>query len=334
MTIKKFITGFVLAVLCVSPASAQVIQQIGPQAIPPQILLPLSNTWTGANIFTGGLKTSGNLSGTTVSTTGFNIQGAAATYTENTTGGTIATEAANGILAPVFTLGAAGSETITQATTLYLAAPTCTNGAGTLTCTNLDSLVTAGRVVFSTGGTWLGGTVNINNNSNFTVGIGTGTTNATVTIGSTNNTTILGSTTLNLTGIASTSAGQTGTVCLGAGSTLTYDTTTTCLLSLEEMKDKHGEIDPAKALAETMLLKPFWFTWKRSTPEWIGDKQTQPGLGAHQTASVDKRLAAYDPKGNLHGVRYQELTAVLVADIQQQQHEIDALKAQLKALRK
>lgn len=125
--------------------------------------------------------------------------------------------------------------------------------------------------------------------------------------------------------LSNTSSAQTGTLCWATSTgNVTVDTTTTCLLSLEELKDKQGPIN--NALSTVMKLKPFWFRWKKDTPEYAGDKAVQPGLGAHQVASVDKRLAAYDVKGNLHGVRYQELTAVLVKAIQEQQAEIDELK--------
>lgn len=125
--------------------------------------------------------------------------------------------------------------------------------------------------------------------------------------------------------LASSSAGTTGTVCWTTGTgNLIVDTTTTCLLSLEEMKDKHGAITGALDIVKK--LEPFWFTWKKEMPEYAGDKAEQPGLGAHQVAGVDKRLAAYDTEGKLHGVRYQEMTAVLVAAIKEQQEEIDELK--------
>lgn len=134
---------------------------------------------------------------------------------------------------------------------------------------------------------------------------------------------------VNAPNLASSSAAQTGTVCwaTGSGATagrMTVDTTTTCLLSLEELKDKIGPIDGALSIVSK--LKPFWFSWKKDTEEYKGDKAIQPGLGAHQVASVDKRLAAYNPDGTLHGVRYQELTAVLVAALQEQEMEIHELQ--------
>lgn len=137
-----------------------------------------------------------------------------------------------------------------------------------------------------------------------------------------------------LPGLASSSSATTGTLCWTTSTgNITVDTTTTCLLSLEELKDIRGAIGRDEALRDVMALKPFWGAWKKDTPEYAGDKAEQPFLGAHQVAHVDKRLAAYDPKGNLHGVRYQEMVAVLVAAMQQQQHEIAELRAEVKVLR-
>ena len=69
-----------------------------------------------------------------------------------------------------------------------------------------------------------------------------------------------------------------------------------------------------------MALKPFWGTYKdeqtgisHPTDAATGQvvQEVQPFLGAHQVESVDPRLAAYDADtGTLHGVRYQQLTAV------------------------
>lgn len=127
--------------------------------------------------------------------------------------------------------------------------------------------------------------------------------------------------------IASSSAAQTGTVCWTTGTgNLTVDTTTTCLLSLEESKDVLGNIDPMKALGEEMKLKPFWFSYKRGTNQT--DHAVHAGLGAHQVESVDKRLVGYDAKGKLQGVRYADsVTSLNVAAIKGLQAEILTLKA-------
>lgn len=127
--------------------------------------------------------------------------------------------------------------------------------------------------------------------------------------------------------LATSSAAQTGTVCwTTVTGNFTVDTTTTCLLSLEETKNIQGSIDPMMALAEEMKLKPFWFSYKSGTNQT--DHAVHAGLGAHQVESVDKRLVGYDPKGKLQGVRYADsVTSLNVAAIKGLQTEILTLKA-------
>lgn len=132
---------------------------------------------------------------------------------------------------------------------------------------------------------------------------------------------------VSLPNIASSSAAQTGTVCwTTGGGNLTVDTTVACLASLEELKNIKGPI--VGALDEILALKPFWYSWKDDA-HYKMDPHDQPGLGAHQVESIDSRLAGYDPEGKLTGVRYQQMVAVLVAAIQEQQQEIETLKAQM-----
>jgi hypothetical protein len=139
-------------------------------------------------------------------------------------------------------------------------------------------------------------------------------------------TTLAASSTVTAPNLATSSAATTGTVCWTTGTgNFTVDTTLACLASLEELKDKHGDIK--NALGIISKINPFWFTWKKDTPEYAGDTYEQAGMGAHQVESVDPRLAAYTPDGKLKGVRYQEMTAVLVAAVKEQQQEIENLKA-------
>lgn len=127
--------------------------------------------------------------------------------------------------------------------------------------------------------------------------------------------------------LAASSAAQTGTVCWTTGTgNFTIDTTTTCLLSLEETKDILSNIDPMQALSEEMKLKPFWFSYKKGTNQ--ADHAVHAGLGAHQVEGVDKRLVGYDPKGKLQGVRYADsVTSLNVAAIKGLQQEVLSLKA-------
>jgi hypothetical protein len=54
------------------------------------------------------------------------------------------------------------------------------------------------------------------------------------------------------------------------------------------------------------------------------------GLIAEDVEKGDPRLVALDDKGDPRGVRYMQMTAVLVKAIQDQQHEIDDLKRQIR----
>lgn len=122
-----------------------------------------------------------------------------------------------------------------------------------------------------------------------------------------------------------TSAPQSGTVCWAAAG-LTYDATLGCLASLPELKDFHGPI--TGALATLRKITPYWASWKQGTPEWKGgDRATQPVFDAREVEKVDARLTANGPDGELRGVRYMEMTAFLTAALNEQQDQIDSLKA-------
>lgn len=121
---------------------------------------------------------------------------------------------------------------------------------------------------------------------------------------------------IGLPGLASSSAAQTGTVCwTTGGGNLTVDTTTTCLLSLEEFKNIKSNISGTEALTLVTKLKPFWFSYK---PGYNAtDFRVHAGLGAHQVESVDRRLVGYDANGKLTGIRYADsITSLNVAAIQ------------------
>lgn len=126
--------------------------------------------------------------------------------------------------------------------------------------------------------------------------------------------------------ITTTSAAQTGTVCWTTGTgKFTVDTTVGCLTSIEEAKIILNNLSPQLALNIVQQLKPFSFRYKEGYGD--GGRYEQFGLGAHQVASIDERMAGRDPMGSLQGVRYQELTAVLSGAIQQLKSDNDNLRA-------
>jgi hypothetical protein len=133
--------------------------------------------------------------------------------------------------------------------------------------------------------------------------------------------------------ITTSSAAQTGTVCWTTGTgKLTVDTTVGCLTSIEEAKDILGYLDSRQALHLVERLMPFSFRYKRGWGD--GGRYEQFGLGAHQVASVDERMVGRDPDGALQGVRYQELTAVLVGAIQEIKADNDNLREEIDVLKR
>lgn len=216
-------------------------------------------------------------------------------------------------------IGAVSGSTITSGTgNTVLGA----NVASSTLTTGANNILIGVSSAITTSGSSTGNTINIG---------GTGGSWVLVT-GSDTNTTAntIAHGVWNMPDLTATSAAQTGTVCSGTAGVLTVDTTVACLASLEELKDQRGSI--TNALKIVMNIKPFWFTWKKETPEYAGDKYEQPGVGAHQVESVDKRLVAYGPEGKLRGVRYQEMTAVLISAIQEQNSRIDILEKRISVL--
>lgn len=139
---------------------------------------------------------------------------------------------------------------------------------------------------------------------------------------STESTTMNG--TLTLPNVASSSAAQTGTLCWATGGLITYDGTVGCLTSSRRFKKDIQPLSEDSGVAEVMALNPVSYTYK--DPKIGGDK-THVGLIAEDVDQVDKRLVGYDTEGMPHGVAYENLTSVLVKAIQQQQAEIDELRA-------
>jgi len=129
--------------------------------------------------------------------------------------------------------------------------------------------------------------------------------------------------------IGSSSAATTGTLCWTTSSGLiTVDTTTTCLLSSKKYKESIMNINAG--LSTVMKLRPVSYYLKPEyDPSHIGQ---QLGLIAEEVANVDARLVAKEEDGSPHAVRYQQLTAVLVKAIQEQQKEIEELKRAIKHL--
>ncbi|HAI98559.1 TPA: hypothetical protein DCL30_03420 [Candidatus Peribacteria bacterium] len=94
--------------------------------------------------------------------------------------------------------------------------------------------------------------------------------------------------------------------------------------SLEKYKNDIQDL--GLGLETAMKLRPVRFTWKSSG---------EPDLGfiAEETEKVDPLLVSYNKENELSGVKYPQMTALAIAAIQEQQGEIEALQAQVEAIK-
>lgn len=128
--------------------------------------------------------------------------------------------------------------------------------------------------------------------------------------------------------LATSSAATTGTLCWTTGTgNVNVDTTTTCLISAREYKEKIEDLEEQEGLASVMKFRPVSYQLKEKyNPTHLG---RQVGFIADEVEKVDDRLVSLDEKGKPHAVRYQQMIAVLVKAIQEQQGQIDDLKKEL-----
>ena len=68
------------------------------------------------------------------------------------------------------------------------------------------------------------------------------------------------------------------------------------------------------------------------TFRWTAGGERDLGFIAEEVAAIDPLLATYDDEGEIEGVRYRQLTAVLVKAIQAQQEQIAEQQTEIAAL--
>jgi hypothetical protein len=139
--------------------------------------------------------------------------------------------------------------------------------------------------------------------------------------------TISGTGAVAMPGLASSSAATTGTVCWTTSTgNLNVDTTTTCLLSARKYKQ---DIKPLnRGISEVMALRPVSYQLRPEyNPEKLG---RQVGFIADEVQKVDDRFVSMDEHGEAHAVRYQQMVALLVSGMQEQQKQIRRLERKLK----
>ncbi len=74
-------------------------------------------------------------------------------------------------------------------------------------------------------------------------------------------------------------------------------------------------------------LQPISFTWKDGGMRDLG-------FGAEDVAKVDPLLVIHNAKGEVEGVKYDRLSALLVNAVKEQQAQLEELQTQVAALRK
>jgi len=106
-------------------------------------------------------------------------------------------------------------------------------------------------------------------------------------------------------------------------------------LALIEARLKNIESGAVPGLDFLLSLNPLVYTWKDGE-----NTERHYGLSAQQTKSAlelageDNTALVNDPgNGEYLSIRYTELIPVLIQSIQEQQEQIDALKAQIKGMK-
>jgi hypothetical protein len=124
-------------------------------------------------------------------------------------------------------------------------------------------------------------------------------------------------------GITSVSTNQSAYLCLSSSKEVVQDSTT-CLASSARFKQNITSLSASSSLAEVLALHPVSFQY---TPAYNGSLQSDPnfsgtfvGFIAEDMAKVDPRLITIDATGTTptapHGVRYENVTAILAGAIQ------------------
>ncbi len=125
-----------------------------------------------------------------------------------------------------------------------------------------------------------------------------------------------------LNGLTSSTAGN--AVCQLTGGEIVNAGNTTCVTSSKRFKTDIEDIDVG--LKEVLAMKPRSYTRTQPTPSMPSGKEV--GLIAEEVSEIVPRLVEYEADGvTPRGVNYQEYTAVLTKAIQEQQKQIDELKA-------
>jgi hypothetical protein len=133
-------------------------------------------------------------------------------------------------------------------------------------------------------------------------------------------------------GLSSVSTNQSAYLCLSATKEVVQDSTT-CLASSARFKQNIAPLTASSSLSEVMALAPVSFEY---TPSYNGALQSDPnfngtfvGFIAEDVAKIDPRLITIDAVGATpnapHGVRYENITAILAGAIKALATELSSL---------
>ena len=103
-------------------------------------------------------------------------------------------------------------------------------------------------------------------------------------------------------------------------------TRTTTLVETSARKHKECILPLQDQVENLKKLEPVSFTWKE-------DKKEDIGLIAEDVEKVLPKMVSYEDNGELHGVQYSKLTAILIKAFQEQQNQIEELKEEVKLLK-
>ena len=113
----------------------------------------------------------------------------------------------------------------------------------------------------------------------------------------------------------------------GSGGTTSVCRTSLNLLSAcsSSLRYKTNIADLSSGLSLVNQLRPVTFDWKES-------KAHDLGLVAEEVAEVEPLLVTRNDKGEIEGVKYDRISALLINAMKEQQSQIESLKARLAAL--
>lgn len=119
-------------------------------------------------------------------------------------------------------------------------------------------------------------------------------------------------------------AGTPGSICYNtATSEITKNAATSCVVSSRRFKENIEPLSSSWAREAVLLLQPVQYNYK------VG-KTRAIGLIAEDVEKIDRRLVAYNDQKQPNSVNYEQITILLLAEVQAQRKTIDSLVTALR----